>query len=647
MAEAKRIVDAARGQHADLEEEPGSVFSAKVRFEADPDSPSPSVSKQSPRSRPSLLSNESMNSSRASFAGFLDTMKKGSSFIVDLHDPDEEESQAEESWRHGATSPMATNNGLGSSNSLGLSQFAEPSERKKWLQKLVRSSQFDIAIGVVILINCVNIGVEQTARLNGDSTYPFYIAEQIFLGIYTTELILRFSAFGITCLNDNWVKFDIVLVASGIVANWILEPVMGHLDQIGPLMVLRTVRLCRLARTVRVLVKFRELWMLVRGLLNSANTMVYTMVLLIIIVYVFAAVGVELIADHAAADTNEEFRIVRDVYFRSLPVAMLTLIQFVCLDSVGAIYKPLIEEDIILLFYFSLIILVIPIVLMNLVTAVIVNGALEQASNDKDAARVHEEQIRKKLVNKMRMIFTRLDEDQSGFVSLDELMMVSKQDLSELEHCTNISDPRKIFEALDVEGLGQLGIEEFCNGIWQAAMSKVPMEVQRMERQVDSMFKRGKDREEREKSRDDREKALDDYSLSETVADLKMGQEKIHALLLELRADHVRLEQQILPERCRPVLVVVVVSAVVVVVVVFVVVVVVVIVVVDVIIVVASPPPLLRKTQSAGCMLLQPDYMQVYEYCIVVKELSFEALSQQQQTTTITTTTTTTQRAIR
>ncbi|CAE8609705.1 unnamed protein product [Polarella glacialis] len=348
------------------------------------------------------------------------------------------------------------------------------------------------------------------------------------------------------CLHDNWVKFDLVLVLCGVVANWIIEPVMGGLEEIGPLMVLRTVRLCRLARTVRLLVKFRELWMLVRGLLNSASTMVYTMVLLIIIVYVFAAVGVELIADHPVAETDEEFRIVRDLYFRSLPVAMLTLIQFVCLDSVGAIYKPLIEQDIKLVFYFALIILVIPIVLMNLVTAVIVNGAFEQAGKDKDAAKIHQEQIRKKLVNTMRNIFTRLDEDQSGQVSLDELMKVSQQDLSELERHTNISDPRQLFEALDVDGDGQLGIEEFCTGIWQAAISKVPTEVQRMERQVDSMFKRARDRDDRDKAREDQQTA---YSLEETVADLKMGQEKIHALLVELHADHGRLEQLILPER--------------------------------------------------------------------------------------------------
>ncbi|CAE8728814.1 unnamed protein product, partial [Polarella glacialis] len=466
-------------------------------------------------------------------SGVLGVLKRSGTCILELHDPDPEDSEVDEAWR----SPEETR----------ASQLSHRASRQqKWLQKLVRSSQFEVAMGLFIVANCVSIGGEQTYRLNGDSTYVFYVAEQVFLCIYIMELILRFCANGVRCLHDNWVKFDLFLVVSGILANWIIEPVMGRLQLIGPLMVLRTVRLCRLARTVKLLVKFRELWMLVRGLLNSASTMVYTMVLLVIIVYLFAAVGVELIADNPDAETNEEFRIVRDLYFRSLPVAMLTLIQFVCLDSVGAIYKPLIESDITLVLYFSAIILVIPIVLMNLVTAVCVNGALEQAGQDKDAAKIHEEQHRKKLVNTMRVIFTRLDEDQSGQVSLDELMQVSQQDLSELERATNISDPRQIFEALDVDGRGQLGIEEFCHGIWQAAMSKVPTEVQRMERQVDSMFKRFKARDDREKACKDQQNA---HGLVETVADLKVGVEKIHAQLVELRADHVRLEQLILPAR--------------------------------------------------------------------------------------------------
>ena len=35
-------------------------------------------------------------------------------------------------------------------------------------------------------------------------------------GAVPQELLMRISAFGFACLKDNWVKFDAVLVATGV-----------------------------------------------------------------------------------------------------------------------------------------------------------------------------------------------------------------------------------------------------------------------------------------------------------------------------------------------------------------------------------------------------------------------------------------------
>ena len=57
------------------------------------------------------------------------------------------------------------------------------------------------------------------------------------------------------------------------------------------------------ARSVKLLVKFRELWMLVRGLMN-ASTMFYTCVLVVIVLYVLACVGVEMVGPNVRAVGN-------------------------------------------------------------------------------------------------------------------------------------------------------------------------------------------------------------------------------------------------------------------------------------------------------------------------------------------------------
>merc|ERR1712187_807656 len=151
---------------------------------------------------------------------------------------------------------------------------------------------------------------------------------------------------------------------------------------------------------LRLLARFRELWMLVSGLLTSASTMLYTLFLLSLVLFIFSSIGFEVITQHSLAkgpEADEGFQAIVGRYFPSLPITMMTLIQFICMDSIGAIYKPLIEKDPILAIYFVAELIVIPIVLMNLVAAVIIQDAMEQANADKQAHQIREDKKKKKL----------------------------------------------------------------------------------------------------------------------------------------------------------------------------------------------------------------------------------------------------------
>merc|ERR1719223_856355 len=135
---------------------------------------------------------------------------------------------------------------------------------------------------------------------------------------------------------------------------------------------------------------------------------------------------------------------------------MMTLVQFVTLDSVASIYKPLCQLDWVLVFYFMGTVLVIGIVLMNLVTAVVVNSALEQAAQDKDAVLAHDTRQKERLLKELRKLFRRLDEDGSGNVSREEISTITEVDRQLLQSMMSINDPMEIFDALDINGSGTL-----------------------------------------------------------------------------------------------------------------------------------------------------------------------------------------------
>jgi len=135
---------------------------------------------------------------------------------------------------------------------------------------------------------------------------------------------------------------------------------------------LRVLRLLRLVRALRLLEQFKELWKLCNGLLRSMRTMLSVLLLVIVAIFVFACMGVDLIAESVTLNSNEETRMIVQEHFSSLPVVMLTLMQFANSDSIASIYMPICKEVPGLVLYFLVLWLVGAIALMNLVTAIVV-----------------------------------------------------------------------------------------------------------------------------------------------------------------------------------------------------------------------------------------------------------------------------------
>jgi len=359
-----------------------------------------------------------------------------------------------------------------------------------FLRNILESQRFDLVMGAVVILNSCTIGIEQSIRLEGGDRRVVDTLEHCFLTIYVVELVMNLIVRRWRSIESPWIRFDIMLVSVSVFTQWIWVPIHGHLDGVGLIMVLRTARLLRLARTLRLLLRFKELWMLAQGLISSASTMVYTTFLLVVILYIFGCIAVEMITLNPKAigpDADENFQALVAEYFPSLGGAMLTLLAFVSFDNIVTIYKPLINLDWMLLPYFTLLILVVGIVLANLVTAVIVNSALEQAQQDKALVKTVEAAKKKKVVKDLRKIFQRLDTDGSGKVSTEEIQEVEQEDLARLAEFMAIQDPVEIFNALDVDESGEIDIDEFCDGIWEVVISEAPLEMKRMEKQVENM----------------------------------------------------------------------------------------------------------------------------------------------------------------
>jgi len=362
---------------------------------------------------------------------------------------------------------------------------------RKYAGDFLHNGFFEFGIGLIIALNTTCIGFEQQYRIEGRDGTLFDIFEGIFLAVYIIELSLRFWVEGTTIVKDDWVKFDIFLILTSVISQFMqLVQADGANNSLGLLMVLKTARLAKIARALRLFKQFRQLWMLVSGLLHSARTMMDTLLLLGILLFMIATLGIELITldeRYIKGHYPEAYRMnVRD-YFPSLPLTMLTLLQFVSMDSIGAIYRPMIIARPFVAVYFVLVILLAAVVFMNIVTAVIVNGAMEQAAQEEAFQMEDEARKRKEKIKDLMAMFDRLDANQSGRLERHEIMNASTADKGLLEDFMGVGSPLDVFDELDTDGGGSLDIDEFCQGLYDSTVSKNPIELRRMDKRVKTM----------------------------------------------------------------------------------------------------------------------------------------------------------------
>lgn len=360
--------------------------------------------------------------------------------------------------------------------------------------RLLLSPRFDGAISFIIVLNAISIGMEITYDLEGHDTTVFKRLEHFYLIVYTVELGMRYYVSGWRCMKSSWICFDFILVVGGIVSIWILIPLLGKLPPgLGPMQVMRMLRLLRLARAVRLLVAFKTLWMLVRGLLSSTSTILYTFLLMFILVYVWACLGVEIITTHANYGEDEDFTAAVDEFFPSLPATMLTLVQFIFMDGVSDVYLPLVYSDPRLLLYFMMFLLGVSVALMNLVTAVIVEGAIEQAANDKEVQEAYENEKKKKLLAEVKGMFLELDEDGSGNLSREEIEDAPFEVQESLVRLLDKEDYSEVVDVLhtlcDLDDPDGISVDEFCQAVFKLLFSKQPVELFQIQKDIHQMQK--------------------------------------------------------------------------------------------------------------------------------------------------------------
>lgn len=347
-------------------------------------------------------------------------------------------------------------------------------------ERLLASKWFEIVTGIIIFVNMLTIGIEAQLSLSRTGV-PEWVEtmEKAFLFIYTLELLARVMAGGFRAFWNAWFLLDFFLVAVGVLAimlRWLGPDSPLSIDGFEKILVFRALRLLRLVRALRMFEHFKVVWHLVYALLSAGRTVLSATALIAFTLYIFACVAVEIITKDVVILENDETYEIVQTYFSSLPRASLTLLQFVTLDSIAAVYSPLIMTRPYLGAYFASILIFVSIGLMNLITAVIIEGAMESSKEKREEERMEmKEKIRQSLPGLLDMFFS-LDTERTGRIHRDQLQNNALQHLPQaLLDNLPIDDVVDLFDILDVDENNYLTQAEFVEGLLNMALLDTPL----------------------------------------------------------------------------------------------------------------------------------------------------------------------------
>lgn len=240
---------------------------------------------------------------------------------------------------------------------------------------------------------------------------------------------------------------------------------------------------------------FRDIRLLVHGLQTSMPVLTSALLLIAFTVYTFGVFAVDLIgnANVSTADLETKQEVLR---FRNLGLAMLTMAQFMHNDDSTDILDKLHHHLPHVWVFFLGFSALASFVLLNLVTAIIVQQALDNTRNDLEGEDLRRQEAHERDVQELVALFKELDTDFDGMLSAKEFRAAFATDRFK-KQIQSLHVPEhyimRLFEHLDVrqgaEAEPQLDLEEFVHGMRNICGHARSLDAMRLAKNVEHISK--------------------------------------------------------------------------------------------------------------------------------------------------------------
>ena len=218
-------------------------------------------------------------------------------------------------------------------------------------QRVAAAAWFHWGVVCIIGVNAVVIGLDTSAFLAERYGAWFKGANQLFLGIFVVEAVVKLIAQWpkpLRYFKDGWNVFDFAIIVVSLL------PSTGELATLA--------RLARLLRVLRLVSAMPELRLIVTTLVRSIPSMFNVVCLMSVIFYIYAVAGYHLFHD------------VDPTHWRTLGISALTLFRVVTLEDWTDVMYAAMAHHWWAWAYFVSFVVVGTFVVVNLFIAVVLNN---------------------------------------------------------------------------------------------------------------------------------------------------------------------------------------------------------------------------------------------------------------------------------
>jgi len=356
-----------------------------------------------------------------------------------------------------------------------------------WVEWLVGSPLFDAFCALIVVSNSIFLGVEvQMGITYFDEGLPLSmsVVQYVYAAWFLLELMLRIRNDGwnfIFTPDWSWNLLDVFVVLTSLwevaaeIVYTILQNDIGDVAGMSGLKAFRIIRVTRVVKVVRLMRVFRFVMAfrtLITSIADTLKSLFWALMLLAVIVYVFAVLFTQAVNDYVLDPDNptlpDRELEASERYYRSLYHTMLSLFMGVSGGiNWSEVMAPLLVISPLWVFLFLFYICFTYFAVLNVVTGVFCQTAIESAQNDHTAV-VHSILKNKQAhIQKIRALFNSIGDDETGIITfaMFEEKINSPAVKAYFEVLgLDVWDAWSFFKLLDLDDGGDVEIEEFLMG---------------------------------------------------------------------------------------------------------------------------------------------------------------------------------------